>query len=184
MPQLQTLLPYYDRFFGRRRVFGRQTIAFIRGRRRASATHRSGKAQDLIDYTDKIYLEFGADEHIEGLGNEQKVKEIRKKAIQAGLKLVDCPIRHLGTEKAHDLYLAIENYLRANGVDLIFGRQCDNIILDGDVCKGVYIEDSKGGNKEEIFADKTIIATGRRGADWLEKCVRNTISPMRPALSI
>lgn len=135
------------------------------------------KAQELIDYTDKIYLEFGADEHIEGLGNEQKVKEIRKKAIQAGLKLVDCPIRHLGTEKAHDLYLAIENYLRDNGVDLIFGRQCDNIILDGDVCKGVYIEDSKSGNKEEIYADKTIIATGRRGADWLEKmCAEHNIA--------
>ena len=93
------------------------------------------------------------------------------------MKLVDCPIRHLGTEKAHDLYLAIENYLRDNGVDLIFGRQCDNIILDGDVCKGVYIEDSKGGNKEEIYADKTIIATGRRGADWLEKmCAEHNIA--------
>lgn len=56
-------------------------------------------AQELINYTDKIYLEFGADEHIEGLGNEDKVKEIRKKAIKAGLKLVDCPIRHMGTEK-------------------------------------------------------------------------------------
>ena len=134
-------------------------------------------AQSLINYTDGIYLEFGADEHIEGLGNEDKVKDIRRKAIQAGLKLVDCPIRHLGTEKAHDLYLAIENYLRNNGVDLIFGRQCDNIILDGDTCKGVYIEDSKGQNQEEIYADKTIIATGRRGADWLEKmCAEHNIA--------
>ena len=62
-------------------------------------------AQELIDYTDKIYLEFGADEHIEGISNDAEVKEIRKNAIQAGLKLVDCPIRHLGTEKAQSLYL-------------------------------------------------------------------------------
>ena len=55
-------------------------------------------AQETIDYTDKIYLEFGADEHIEGIENSEEVKEIRKRAIQAGLKLVDCPIRHLGTE--------------------------------------------------------------------------------------
>lgn len=75
------------------------------------------KAQSLIDYTDKIYLEFGADAHIEGLGNPDKVKEIRKKAIKAGLKLVDCPIRHMGTEKAQGIYLAIENYLRDNGVE-------------------------------------------------------------------
>ena len=134
-------------------------------------------AQELIDYTDKIYLEFGADEHVEGLGNSEKVKEIRKKAIKAGLKLVDCPIRHLGTEKAQELYLAIENYLKNNGVELVFGRQCVNLILDGDVCKGVYIEDSKGKNQEEILADRTIIATGRRGAEWLEKiCAEHNIA--------
>ena len=124
-------------------------------------------AQELIDYTDKIYLEFGADEHIEGLGNEEKVKEIRRKAIKAGLKLVDCPIRHMGTEKAQGIYLAIENYLRGGGVELIFGAQCNNIILEDNVCKGVIIEDKAGAR--EILADKTIIATGRRGADWLEK---------------
>ena len=57
-------------------------------------------AQETIDYTDKIYLEFGADEHVEGLGNTEAVKDIRKRAIQAGLKLVDCPIRHLGTVRS------------------------------------------------------------------------------------
>ena len=66
------------------------------------------KAQETINYTDQIYLEFGADTHIEGLGNTEEVKAIRKRAIQAGLKLVDCPIRHLGTEKAQELYLAIQ----------------------------------------------------------------------------
>ena len=68
-------------------------------------------AQKLIDYTDKIYLEFGADPHVEGIYTGEEIKEIRKNAIHAGLKLVDCPIRHLGTEKAQQLYLAIQNYL-------------------------------------------------------------------------
>ena len=62
------------------------------------------QTQETIDYTDQIYLEFGADSHIEGTGNSDEVKEIRKRAIQAGLKLVDCPIRHLGTEKAQEIY--------------------------------------------------------------------------------
>jgi uncharacterized FAD-dependent dehydrogenase len=66
--------------------------------------------QDTIDYTDKIYLEFGADTHVEGLENSEEVKNIRKRAIQAGLRLVDCPIRHMGTEKAQNIYLAIEKY--------------------------------------------------------------------------
>ena len=61
-------------------------------------------AQALIDYTDGIYLEFGADTHVEGVSEPLKVREIRRRAISAGLKLVDCPIRHLGTERAQILY--------------------------------------------------------------------------------
>lgn len=47
---------------------------------------------------------------MEGIYTGEEIKEIRKNAIHAGLKLVDCPIRHLGTEKAQQLYLAIQNY--------------------------------------------------------------------------
>ena len=133
-------------------------------------------AQETIDYADKIYLEFGADTHIEGIGRQDEVKEIRKRAIKAGLRLVDCPIRHLGTEKAQDIYYAIEKYLEENGVDMLFGYQCENIILEGNECKGVYIDNNKG-STEEIFAEHTVIATGRRGADWLERlCAEHDIS--------
>lgn len=132
-------------------------------------------AQETINYTDKIYLEFGADKHVEGISNTAEVKEIRKNAIQAGLKLVDCPIRHLGTEKAHDIYLAIEKYLQANGVEIMFGYECTNLILDGAVCKGAYIK--KGDESQKIHADTVVVATGRRGADWLEKiCAEHNIA--------
>lgn len=132
-------------------------------------------AQETIDYTDKIYLEFGADTHVEGISNYEEVKEIRKNAIKAGLKLVDCPIRHLGTEKAQDIYLAIEKYLIKNGVEIMFGYECTNLILDGDKCLGAYITDGK--SETEIHADHTIVATGRRGAEWLEKiCAEHNIA--------
>ena len=128
----------------------------------------SDLAQELIDYADSIYLEFGAGKKVEGVGNDKKVKEIRKRAIQAGLKLVDCPIRHLGTEKAQEIYLKIQEYLRDNGVELMFGTSCDNIIVEDYVCKGAYISSPKGG-EETIYAKKIVVATGRRGADWLEQ---------------
>ena len=101
-------------------------------------------AQETINYADRIYLDFGADDHIEGLGNDIERKEIRKHAIQAGLKLVDCPIRHLGTEKAQSLYLAIEKYLQEHGVEILFGYECSNIILEDDVCKGCLLYTSSG----------------------------------------
>lgn len=123
--------------------------------------------QETIAYTDAIYLEFGADPHVEGLGGNEEVKEIRKRAIQAGLRLVDCPIRHMGTEKAQDIYLAIERYLLESGVDILFGWECTDLILDGNDCLGICITDGK--RTDEVRAEHTVIATGRRGADWLEK---------------
>ena len=68
-------------------------------------------AQETINYTDKIYLEFGADTHVEGVSDPDKIRDIRKKAINANLKLVDCPIRHMGTEKAQGIYRAISAFL-------------------------------------------------------------------------
>ena len=124
-------------------------------------------AQETIDYTDRIYLEFGADMHVEGVGNTEEVKEIRKRAIQAGLKLVDCPIRHLGTEKAQELYFAIECWFAEHGVEIMFDSQCNDLILSGEKCLGVKITNKNG--SEEIYADHTVVATGRRGADWLEQ---------------
>jgi len=132
-------------------------------------------AQALIDYTDKIYLEFGADTHVEGVGNEKDVREIRKRAIQAGLKLVDCPIRHLGTERAQSLYTAIQHYLEEHGVELIFGWECEDLIIDGETCLGVSIR--RGSETQEIRAKHTVVATGRRGADWLEHiCAEHNIA--------
>ena len=124
-------------------------------------------AEELIKYADSLYLEFGADSKVEGIGNSEKVKDIRKKAIQAGLKLVDCPIRHLGTEKAQEIYFKIEQFLLNNGVEIKFNVNVLDIIMNGDECLGVIAEENK--SKVEYLAKKTVIATGRRGADWLEK---------------
>ena len=137
--------------------------------------------QSLIEYTDSIYLEFGADTHVEGVGNSDEVKRIRARAIQAGLKLVDCPIRHLGTEKAQEIYYAIEQYLLNNGVEILFGCECRDLILEGDICRGVQV--ALKGEEMEIRAKRTVVATGRRGADWLEGiCAEHGIA--HPARSI
>lgn len=124
-------------------------------------------AQETINYTDSIYLEFGADEHVEGVSNYEEVKEIRKRAIQAGLRLVDCPIRHLGTEKAQKLYYDIEQYLLNNGVEIMFGCECVDVIIEENECKGVIVNTQHG--QQELLGNEIVVATGRRGADWLEK---------------
>ncbi len=140
-------------------------------------------AQATIEYTDGIYLEFGADTHVEGISNPDAVKEIRKRAIQAGLKLVDCPIRHLGTEKAQDIYYAIERHLQEQGVEMIFNQECVNLIIEDQKCLGGYISDGK--ETREIRAEHTIVATGRRGAEWLEHlCTEHEIEHMPGTVDI
>lgn len=135
------------------------------------------KVQSLIDYTDKIYLSFGADTHIEGLNNGDEVKVIRRRAIEAGLQLVDCPIRHLGTEKAHDLYLSIEHYLLSAGVEILYGYECNDILLKDKVCQGVILHKLGDDDEKKIEAKDVVIAAGRRGADWLEKiCAKDDIA--------
>ncbi len=133
-------------------------------------------AREMIKYTDGIYLEFGADSHVEGLENEEEKKIIRRNAIKAGLKLVDCPIRHLGTEKAQEIYYAIEQYLINHGVEIVFDTEClDIVINENEVCTGVIVNYDK--KQTRIDADTVVVATGRRGADWLEKlCEEHNIA--------
>lgn len=135
-------------------------------------------AQEFIDYTDKIYLDFGADTKVEGIDNNDAVKEIRRKAIQGGLKLVDCPIRHLGTEKAQEIYLKIQNHLLEVGVEIKFDTLVKNLIIENNSVTGALLTDSLTKKKdEEVFSNKVVVATGRKGADWLkDMCVEHNIN--------
>ena len=123
---------------------------------------------DLIKYNDEIYLKFGASENIEGsdIDNNAEVIQIRRKAIKAGLKLIDCPIRHLGTEEAHIVYAGIQNYLLSKGIIIQTKCEVTDLCIENQKCIGVQI-----GNKF-IYSDYVIVATGRRGAGWLDKCCR------------
>ena len=74
--------------------------------------------KELLDYTDKIYLDFGADPKLEGIENREEIVKLQAKAKKEELDLIDIPIRHLGTEKAHELYMRIEKFLLDNGIEI------------------------------------------------------------------
>jgi len=134
-------------------------------------------AQEMIQYTDQIYLDFGADTKVEGVQSGESIKKIRKNAIKAGLKLIDCPIRHLGTEKAQEIYAKIEHFLINNGVTMYFECTCKDLRIEDNVCTGVDVENLKTHQKTFISGDNIIIATGRKGADWLEQmCKKHQIA--------
>lgn len=124
-------------------------------------------AQDTINEVDGIYLSFGADTHVEGMSSPEEIRKIRLRAIQAGLQLVDCPIRHLGTERAQEIYGRIERELQERGAELLFQTECRDLVIEGGTCVGVEAVGPNG--PLGVRAPHTVVATGRRGADWLER---------------
>jgi len=129
----------------------------------------------LIDYTDEIYLKFGAEPKLEGVDYKQEVKKIYDKAKKEDINLVNIPIRHLGTEKSHELYARIEKYLIENGVEILFETTVSDLVVENNKIKGVKIRNSKYAENEKynddkiINGDKVVLAVGRKGANWLVK---------------
>ena len=139
------------------------------------------ETKKLIDYVDKIYLDFGATKELQGIQYKDEINKIKEKAKKNNLNLISIPIRHLGTEKSHDLYLKIENYLEDNGVNLMFETIVDDLIIEDNIVKGVKIKPSskindKDAKLEAIYGDNVVIAVGRKGANWLTNiCQKHNI---------
>ncbi len=135
----------------------------------------TAEIRELLEYTDNIYLDFGADKHLEGIERRDEILELQRKAKKEDLNLIDMPLRHLGTEKAHILYKKIEDFI-SEKVDILYNTSVTDIIVNKGKISGVISQDLLTGEEKEIKAEKVIIAVGRKGAGWLEKlCKRHKI---------
>lgn len=141
------------------------------------------EAKRVISYTDEIYLKFGATTALEGVKYPAEVAKIRKSAERVGLDLVNIPIRHLGTDKAHFLYKRLEKYLEDNGVITLFETEVTDLIVEDNVISGVqYIANQINNEKMHAYADKVVLAVGRGGADWLESMCKKHKIASSPAI--
>ncbi len=119
------------------------------------------EAVALIQESDEIYLKFGADKDVYGVGKEREIREIRRKAINANLKLVECPIRHLGTEEGYKIYSRLQEHLLQQGIEMRFRTMVDNVLVEDGKAVGVVTREG-----ESFFAQEIVCAIGREGADW------------------
>ena len=127
--------------------------------------------QKLIHYVDDIYLKFGADENVYGIDKEEEIRNIRKKAISGNLKLVECPIRHMGTEEGYNIYSRIEKHLKDIGVNILFRNPVKDLLLnENHELIGVLAD-------KEYYGKKIVSAVGRDGSDWFRNiCVKHGIN--------
>jgi uncharacterized protein len=122
------------------------------------------KTKELIEYVDNIYLSYGADKKVHGLKNTELMKSIKRKAIESNLKLVNCPVRHLGTEEAYRIYSLLEKYLLDHGVEILFNTAVSDLLIESGELKGVQLKEN-----EFFYSDKVVAAVGREGSEWLKK---------------
>lgn len=134
----------------------------------------------LIRESDDIYLQFGADTNVYGIDKEKEIREIRREAINANLKLVECPIRHLGTEEGYKIYSRLQQHLEEEGVTLLFQTMVENILIEDGRAVGIVTD--KG---ESYYAKEIVSAVGREGADWFkDKCEEIGIETMPGTVDI
>ena len=132
----------------------------------------------LLKEVDDIYLSFGADTKLHGVDNPETIAKIRKKAIQANMKLVESPIRHLGTEASYDIYSKLQEELISNGVKIFFNTMVEDIIKYGKVSQvsnGISTQAISGvvdTNGNKYFAPIVVVGTGREGAAWFQNICR------------
>ena len=126
------------------------------------------KTKQLIDYADSIYLKFGADTHLEGIEHKEEINKLKKKAKKEDIDLISIPIRHLGTEKSHEIYIKIQDFLEENNINMMYETVVEDLIIEDNQIKGVKIIDANDPKVEkELFSKRVVLAVGRKGADWL-----------------
>jgi len=116
---------------------------------------------ELLKESDDIYLKFGADTNVYGIDKEAEIREIRRRAINANLKLIECPIRHLGTEEGYKIYTRLQEHLLASGIEILFNTMVQDIIIEDHHVKGIITTSG-----DTYYSDEIVSAIGREGSDW------------------
>jgi uncharacterized FAD-dependent dehydrogenase len=123
---------------------------------------------DLIKYVDDIQLNYGATKEITN-PNTLEVREIERRAIGVGLKLLRSQVRHLGTEANQEILKKIFIELQTK-IDMRFETEVTDVIVENEEVTGVMIKD------EYIETKNVLLAVGRDGSLWLEDiCKRHNI---------
>jgi uncharacterized FAD-dependent dehydrogenase len=121
--------------------------------------------EELIGYVDSINLLHGATPEITDPTTD-KVKDIEKRGLAKGLKLLRAKVRHLGTEENLEILKSIYEELK-NHIDMEYKTEVQEIIVENGSVKGVTIQ--RFLENIEVKANKVVIVPGRDGSAWLTK---------------
>lgn len=125
------------------------------------------EARELIHYADQYYLDCGANEEVFGL-NSQRIEDIAYEARKHHIRLVACPVRHLGTERAYQVLKEMYRRLTQNP-NFTFWElsKAEDLLVEDQQVTGAIID--KNGQPVRVTAQYVVVAPGRGGAQWLKE---------------
>ncbi|MDI6600209.1 MAG: NAD(P)/FAD-dependent oxidoreductase [Thermoanaerobacteraceae bacterium] len=132
---------------------------------------------NLIRYIDEVYVRFGGTTEVHGR-DEEKVKELSKKAAAADLKFIPAEIKHLGTEKCYEILKNMQSYLKER-VDLKTSCSVKDILVNEGKVTGVSTDQG------DFYGKFVMVAPGRNGAGWFrEQCEKLELNTRNNAVDI
>ncbi len=126
------------------------------------------KALELMNYVDRLNLEFGGEGTKLYSTSNTKIKKL---CIQNGLHLLDASVRHLGTDVNFVVLSNIYNLLK-DKADFYFDTPVEHVVYNS----SKYIIKTA---KENYTCSKCIISVGRSGSKWMETVCRELSIPAR-----
>ena len=124
--------------------------------------------REILASTDGIYLEFGADPQVYGAVDQSVLDSIRRRAFQADLHFIDSKVRHLGTEKAYEIYARIQKALEELGIEMWFNTFVEDLLIGQDADGESTITGVVTGDGRQVLGERVVVSIGREGCNWLK----------------
>ena len=122
----------------------------------------------LIEYADNTYLSFGAPDKVFGRNNKF-ANDLSYLAHKENIKLIPCPVRHMGTEYSFEVLRNMYKELcKSKNFKFLEHTTALSILVENNKVEGVYAE-TKGKGKVLFRAPYVVAAPGRGGSNWLTK---------------
>ena len=123
------------------------------------------EAQELINYIDKVFVEFGAPKEVYVV-DEKKASDLERLAAKAGAKFIPTPQRHIGSENTPKVIENITRFLEESNVHIY----TLTYVVDFEVksTENIIVKTSRG----EYTTRYLLLAPGRSGAAWFKEIAR------------
>lgn len=116
------------------------------------------EALDLMNYVDKVLCSMGGeDAKLYSTNNS----DLKSKALQHDLHLLDAKVRHLGTDRNVVIMGNIFEYINER-VNIIFDTEVKDILNENNEFEVIT-------DKNSFKSKKLILATGRSGSKWISE---------------